>query len=80
MFATVLKLAVSMIAAMLYMRCFCKKDSYVLIGALLYTFSGFTLVNTNFYFFLDVIAVFPFVMYGLEQLIMKERGLYMCFL
>lgn len=73
MFATVLKLAVSMIAAMLYMQRFCKKDSYVLIGALLYTFSGFTLVNTNFYFFLDVIAVFPFVMYGLEQLICEGK-------
>ena len=73
MFATVLKLAVSMIAAMLYMRRFCKKDSYALIGALLYTFSGFTLVNTNFYFFLDVIAVFPFVIYGLEQLICEGK-------
>ena len=73
MFATVLKLAVSMIAAMLYMRRFCKRDSYALIGALLYTFSGFTLVITNYYFFLDVIAVFPFVMYGLEQLICEGK-------
>ena len=73
MFATILKLSVSMVAAMLYMRRFCKKDSYALIGALLYTFSGFTLVNTNFYFFLDVIAVFPFVMYGLEQLICEGK-------
>lgn len=73
MFATILKLSISMIAAMLYMRRFCKKDSYALIGALLYTFSGFTLVNTNFYFFLDVIAVFPFVLYGLEQLIFENK-------
>ena len=73
MFATILKLAVSMVAAMLYIRHFCKKDSYALIGALLYTFSGFTLVNTNFYFFLDVIAVFPFVMHGLEQLIRERK-------
>ena len=73
MFAIILKLAVSMISSMLYMRHFCKKDSYALIGALLYTFSGFTLVNTNFYFFLDVIAVFPFVMYGLEQLIRERK-------
>lgn len=73
MFATVLKLAVSMIAAMLYIRRFCQTDSYALIGALLYTFSGFTFVNTDFYFFLDVIAVFPFVMYGLEQLICERK-------
>lgn len=73
MFATVLKLSISTVAAMLYMRRFCKKDSYALIGALLYTFSGFTLVNTMFYFFLDVIALFPFVMYGLEQLICEKK-------
>lgn len=75
MFATLLKLAISMIAAMLYIRRFCKKDIYALIGALLYTFSGFTLVNTNFYFFLDVIAVFPFVLYGLEKLIFDEKSI-----
>ena len=69
MFATMVKLSVSMVGAMLFMRHFCKKDSSALIGALLYTFSGFTLVNTSFYFFLDVVAVFPFVLYGLEQLI-----------
>lgn len=44
-----------------------------MIGALLYTFSGFTLVNTNFYFFLDVIAVFPLLMYGLELLIYENK-------
>lgn len=69
MFVTILKLSISMISSMLFMRRFCKEDSYALVGALLYTFSGFTLVNTSFYFFLDVIAVFPFLMYGLEQLI-----------
>lgn len=73
MFATILKLAISMISSMLYIQQFCKKDSYALIGALLYTFSGFTLVNTGFYFFLDVIAVFPFVMYSLERLICEKK-------
>lgn len=73
MFVTILKLAVSMISSMLYMRRFCRKDTYALIGALLYTFSGFTLVNTNFYFFLDVIAVFPFLLYGLERLICEGK-------
>ncbi|MGN1419138.1 MAG: YfhO family protein [Acutalibacteraceae bacterium] len=72
MFATILKLSISMISSMLYIRCFCKNDNYAMIGALLYTFSGFTLVNNFFYFFLDVIAVFPFLMFGLEQL-MAER-------
>ena len=72
MFAILLKLGICMIGAMLYLRCFCETDMYVLIGALLYTFSGFTLVNTNFYFFLDVVAVFPFLLYGLELLLQKN--------
>lgn len=81
LFATILKLSISMVAAMLYFRRFCKEDLFALIGALLYTFSGFTLVNTNFYFFLDVIALFPFVMYGLELLISEnKRTVYVLFL
>lgn len=73
MFAIILKLAISMVTSTLYMGRFCKKESYALIGALLYTFSGFTLVNTNFYFFLDVVAVFPLVLYGLELLISDQK-------
>lgn len=77
MLATVLKLSVSMVAAVLYLKHFCRSDIYAVIGALLYTFSGFTLVNTNFYFFLDVIAVFPFLMHGLELLITEgKRSVY----
>ena len=57
MFAIILKLAISMVTSALYIGRFCKKETYALIGALLYTFSGFTLVNTNFYFFLDVVPI-----------------------
>lgn len=80
MFITILKFSISMVSSMLYMKRFCKKESYALIGALLYTFSGFTLVNTSFYFFLDVICLFPFLMYGLELLIVEDKsGIYVWF-
>lgn len=42
LFATILKLSISMVAAMLYIQRFCQKQIYALVGALLYTFSGFT--------------------------------------
>ena len=74
MITALLKLAVSTVGAMLYLRLFVKKDPYALIGALLYTFSGFTVVNTSFYFFQDVISLFPFMMYGLERLIQYGRS------
>lgn len=73
--ATILKLSLSMVSSALFFRRFCVKDTYAVIGALLYTFSGFTNVNIFFYFFLDVIAVFPLMMYGLELLIFEQKRL-----
>lgn len=73
MAAALLKLALGTVGAMLYLRLFVKKDGYALIGGLLYTFSGFTMVNTSFYFFQDVICLFPWLMYGLERLIRDDR-------
>jgi uncharacterized membrane protein YfhO len=74
MAAALLKLAVGTIGAMLYLRRFVQKDIFALIGALLYTFSGFTAVNTSFYFFQDVIALFPYLLYGLELLITNKKS------
>ena len=73
MLATIAKFALCAYGSLLYMRRFCEKDSFALIGALLYTFSGFTIVNTYFYFFWEVIAVFPFMMYGLELLLTERK-------
>ena len=79
--ATLMKLSLSMVGSILYIKCFVKKNIYAFVGALLYTFSGFTLVNTNFYFFLDVICIYPFLMYGLEKLILEKRkAVYIIFL
>ena len=72
--ATLLKLALSMVTSILYFRLFCKRDSSALIGGLIYTFSGFTCINSMFYFFLDVIAVFPLLMYGLELVIRQKKA------
>lgn len=79
--ATLLKFAISMIGSTVYMRRFCGNDKYAIIGGILYTFSGFTIINTNFYFFLDVIALFPFLMDGLESLMFEnKRKKYVLFL
>lgn len=71
--ATLLKLGLSSVLSLMYFKFFCKKEHTAYIGALLYTFSGFTLVNTNFYFFLDVVALFPLLLYGLENLIRNKK-------
>ncbi|MGN1014908.1 MAG: YfhO family protein [Butyricicoccus sp.] len=64
--AQLAKFAVSGIGCSLYLRRFVRDDTIAAIGAILYTFSGFTLINNNYFFFLDVIAVFPLVMLGVE--------------
>lgn len=69
---TLLKFSLATVSATLFIRRFTNKDAYALIGAFLYTFSGFTFVNTYFYFFVDIIALFPFILWGVEKIIDKE--------
>ncbi|MDO5549036.1 MAG: YfhO family protein [Eubacteriales bacterium] len=64
--AQLVKFALSGIFSFLYLKRFVRDDTTATIGALLYTFSGFTIINTNYYFFLDVIAVFPLLLLGIE--------------
>lgn len=64
--AQLVKYVVAGLTSFLYLRLFVKKDSSAVLGALLYTFSGFTIINTSYYFFLDVIAVFPLLLLGIE--------------
>lgn len=62
----VLKHAACMLTAFLYIRKMLSNDSLALLGAVLYTFSSFTVVNTQFYHFTEVIASFPLLLLGFE--------------
>ncbi|MBQ9007999.1 MAG: YfhO family protein, partial [Clostridia bacterium] len=61
-----LKHAVCMVTSFLYFRKMLKEDTRALLGAILYTFSSFTVVNTQFYHFTEVIAFFPLILLGIE--------------
>ena len=67
-----LKHAVCMVTSFLYFRKMLKEDTRALLGAILYTFSSFTVVNTQFYHFTEVIAFFPLILLGIEAA-MTER-------
>ena len=69
----IFKLAVSGVSSFLYVNMFAGKKASA-IASVLYTFSGFTLVNLNFYFFTDIIAVLPLFFYGVELLIDKRKS------
>ncbi|MCI7736282.1 MAG: YfhO family protein [Clostridiales bacterium] len=62
----VLKHAVAALTAFCYFRRMVKSDRLALLGGLLYTFSSFTVVNTQFYHFTEVVAFFPLILLGIE--------------
>ncbi|MBQ2948866.1 MAG: YfhO family protein [Clostridia bacterium] len=63
----ILKHAVASLTSFLYFRRVLRGDARLsLTGAVLYTFSSFTVVNTQFYHFTEVIAFFPLILLGIE--------------
>jgi len=69
----VLKHAVAAMTAFWFLRRFVKEPRHAKIGALLYAFSSFSIINTQFYHFMDVVAVFPLLMLGLENAFVGKR-------
>ncbi|MGN0995789.1 MAG: YfhO family protein [Candidatus Ventricola sp.] len=62
----VLKHAVAAAVSFCYFRRMLRDGQLALLGSVLYTFSSFTVVNTQFYHFTEVIAFFPLILLGLE--------------
>ena len=62
----VLKHAVAAAVSFCYFRRLLRDGQLALLGSVLYTFSAFTVVNTQFYHFTEVIAFFPLILLGLE--------------
>jgi len=69
----VLKHAFAALTAFLYLRRMIKDDRLALTGSMLYAFSSFTIVNTQFYHFTEVIAFFPLILLGLEMAMGENR-------
>lgn len=75
-FLMMLKMGVCSLNAFIYVSRFCKNHDYAVIGALLYTFSGYQMVNMVFHY-MDGIAFFPLLLYALEAAVTeKKRGLF----
>ncbi len=70
----VLKHAVAAMTACLYLRRFVKDARWAQMGALLYAFSGYSIINTQFYHFMDVVAVFPLLLWAVEEVFSERRG------
>ncbi len=65
----IIKLAVATVSASLYLKKHIQTPHFIFIGALIYAFSSFSLDSTFFYHFIDVIAVFPLLLYCTDEVL-----------
>ena len=69
----VLKFAVAGGGAYLYLRRYVQNQNYAVLGAALYAFSGWGLYNIFFNHFIDVLALFPWMLWALDETIYENR-------
>ena len=68
-----LKFATAALGAFCFLRRYAKDDNYAYIGAVLYAFSGFSVYNIFFNHFLESVAFFPFLLWSLDEFVLKKR-------
>lgn len=69
----IVKYIVAAVISYAYLQRFVKNKNYAVIGAMLYAFSGFQIYNTFFNQFHDVVAFFPLILIGMEELVQNDR-------
>lgn len=69
----VLKFGVAGGSAYLYLRRYVKNANYAVLGACLYALSGFAVYNVFFNHFVDVVALFPYLLWALDEAIYENR-------
>lgn len=71
-FVIALKFGVCSLNGYIYASRFCKNDMYAVISALLYTYSGFQMLNFT-YHYLDALVFFPLLLAALEAAVTEKR-------
>ena len=69
----VLKFGVAGGGAYLYLRRYVKNANYAVLGACLYALSGFAVYNVFFNHFVDVVALFPYLLWALDEAMYNKR-------
>lgn len=59
--------------AYLWLRRWCKDPNYAVLGGALYALSGFNLYNIFFNHFVDVAALFPYLLWALDETVLEHR-------
>lgn len=72
-----LKYASMSMTATAWLRRYVKHGEFAVLGGLLYAFSGYTMYNTFFNHFLDVMVFFPLMLIGMDELVENNtRGVF----
>ena len=69
----ILKFAFAGAGAQLWMRRWVKHSDWAILGGCLYAFSGFTIYNVFFNHFVDVVALFPYLLWALDAAVLEKR-------
>lgn len=73
-FLYILKYTVSCYTAYMYLRTLSRRETSAMIAGICYAFSGFSASSIEFYFFQDVVALFPLLLLTLENLIQPDAN------
>ena len=69
----ILKYIAAAMLAYCYLKRWVKNKDYAVLGALLYAFCGFQIYNTFFNQYHEVVALFPLLLIGMEELVQNDR-------
>lgn len=73
----IIKYIIASLIAFIFLKRYVKNKDYAIIGALLYSFSGFQITNMLFNHFHDVVALFPLILIGMDKLVLdNKRGIF----
>lgn len=72
----VLKFAVAGGGAYRYLCRYVRRSDYAVLGACLYAFSGFSIYNVFFNHFIDVVALFPWMLWALDKTLYEQEEHY----
>ncbi len=73
----ILKFAIAALTSYIYIKKFTKTPETAFLASLLYSFSGFSIYNIFYNHFHEIIAFFPLMLIGLENLITnKKKGVF----
>jgi len=69
----ILKVALAGMSSAMFFRRHLSKERTAILVSMLYAFSGFQCCTVVFFHFMDVLALYPFMMIGLEKLVQEKK-------